>query len=192
MEADFSLRNMGVSTHTPSSFLPANGYSPSKLESTQLRDALPCDQSSSYDTHTLQVPIPPKLFASPIFGMIQPFTNIGSSSYGLYSNNPPSLNGSSPLETILHPQESAEIVGWPSTIAIPSSHALPVVNQDYRQDYSCPQCGKTYDRRSRARDCQYQDLGITPYQCAGYCGDIRWFVQNIQADIYGTAADKYV
>ena len=45
-----------------------------------------------------------------------------------------------------------------------------------RQEFACIQCGITYDRRARARDCQYQDRGETPYQCRGACGDIWWSV----------------
>ena len=48
--------------------------------------------------------------------------------------------------------------------------------RQHRQDFTCIQCGTTYDRRSRARDCQYQDRGETPYQCRGSCGDIWWSV----------------
>ena len=45
-----------------------------------------------------------------------------------------------------------------------------------RYDFTCVQCKRAHDRFSRARDCQYQDLGLTPYLCGGACGDTIWSV----------------
>jgi hypothetical protein len=43
-----------------------------------------------------------------------------------------------------------------------------------RYEFICIHCGTRYDRMGRARDCRNQDLGLTPYQCGGRCGDMEW------------------
>jgi hypothetical protein len=55
-----------------------------------------------------------------------------------------------------------------------ASSGGPVFRRRY--DFTCIQCKRTHDRFSRARDCQYRDLGLAPYVCGGACGNTIWSV----------------
>jgi hypothetical protein len=59
----------------------------------------------------------------------------------------------------------------------------------HRYELTCVQCRRNYDRFSRARDCQYQDLGLTPYLCRGGCGDTKWFASPLQCFCRHTLTD---
>ena len=44
-----------------------------------------------------------------------------------------------------------------------------------RYKHACLNCGRTFDRHSRARDCQNMDLGLTPHRCRGRCNSDAWY-----------------
>jgi hypothetical protein len=52
--------------------------------------------------------------------------------------------------------------------------SFPVGFRQFRYEFPCDFCGKVYDRVNRARDCQYHDQKLTPYQCGGFCGHNMW------------------
>jgi hypothetical protein len=54
---------------------------------------------------------------------------------------------------------------------------LNTVAEDGRPTFTCLQCLKTHDRKTRARDCRNNDLKIKPYKCLGGCGNGNWFVK---------------
>jgi hypothetical protein len=62
-----------------------------------------------------------------------------------------------------------------STITHAQIDAVPSYSEG-RREFSCTKCRRAHDRASRARDCANQDLGLTPYQCRGACGDTNWSV----------------
>jgi hypothetical protein len=63
----------------------------------------------------------------------------------------------------------------PSTITQVQIDPFPAYSQG-RREFKCIKCRRVYDRATRARDCANQDLGLTPYQCKGACGDVNWSV----------------
>ncbi|KIM30370.1 hypothetical protein M408DRAFT_21888 [Serendipita vermifera MAFF 305830] len=57
------------------------------------------------------------------------------------------------------------------------SHIIGVIFSDAREvyvdgvrKYACVKCGNIHDRKFRANDCRYSDLGLKPYLCRGSCG----------------------
>ncbi|KIM21569.1 hypothetical protein M408DRAFT_102625 [Serendipita vermifera MAFF 305830] len=57
------------------------------------------------------------------------------------------------------------------------SHILDIITSDAPEiyvdgvrKYACVKCGTIHDRRLRANDCRYSDLGLKPYLCHGSCG----------------------
>ncbi|KIM25843.1 hypothetical protein M408DRAFT_25956 [Serendipita vermifera MAFF 305830] len=66
-------------------------------------------------------------------------------------------------------QRGSGIIDSPQAPALPLDSGLPTTSQHVRREHPCIQCGKIYDRKTRARDCRLQDFGIMPYQCAGRC-----------------------
>jgi len=67
---------------------------------------------------------------------------------------------------------------YEETSAVAESAQVPAVSShpQGRRVFACSFCRKPYDRISRARDCENQDLGLTPHRCGGGCGNINWFV----------------
>lgn len=50
----------------------------------------------------------------------------------------------------------------------------PPVRRQYK--HRCLECGNTFDRARRARDCANKNLGLTPFACRGRCGKLNWYV----------------
>jgi hypothetical protein len=67
-------------------------------------------------------------------------------------------------------------MGVATFAASPSRVATYTPQLRHRHEFTCALCGSSYDRMTRARDCQYRDLGLRPYQCEGKCGDSSWLV----------------
>jgi hypothetical protein len=64
--------------------------------------------------------------------------------------------------------EDNPVITWPPRTS------FPVEFRKRQYEIVCHYCSKVYDRMTRARDCQYHDCGLTPYQCAGACGYGAW------------------
>jgi hypothetical protein len=73
-----------------------------------------------------------------------------------------------------NPGRAAETLSMVVAARTFASSVGPIPRRRY--DFTCVQCKRTHDRFSRARDCQYQDLGLTPYLCRGACGNALWSV----------------
>ena len=109
----------------------------------------------------------------------------------LYSATIPSIYPESPLHSssppTLLPSPNPRASDYPSTSrqvhdAQTTSSHLP----NTAPKWSCPPCtycGKSHDRFSRARDCEFRHRGVKPYQCGGKCGLASWFVHSMISPI---------
>lgn len=165
---------------------PENSHSLSDLQIAQLCDALLYQQPHVLIPHASQPSMLPDSPSYPITAEVQPFPEAREISSIYNSSLTPTSDGLVFSERYRHPQETLETLDCPANTQS-VSHELLGTNQQTRQKHLCPQCGKVYNRRSRARDCRYQDLGATPYQCEGQCGDIQWYVSN-----YAVRNYKYI
>lgn len=71
-------------------------------------------------------------------------------------------------------QLAPETVNDNPGLTCPPHASFSVEFRKRQYEFVCHYCSRVYDRMSRARDCQYHDRGLNPYQCEGACGHDMW------------------
>jgi hypothetical protein len=100
--------------------------------------------------------------------IVQELSNEVWNVHGIVTLNPwPNLPPGSP-QLAPGTVEDNPGINWPP----PASFSVEFRKRQY--EFVCHYCNKVYDRMARARDCQYHDRKLTPYQCAGACGYSTW------------------
>lgn len=60
----------------------------------------------------------------------------------------------------------------PPDYLIQNSSPMLGIDARYQKNHACEECGKLFDRHTRARDHAYKDRGESPHCCGGECGKI--------------------
>lgn len=77
-----------------------------------------------------------------------------------------------PLTVPIYPQTFEQIPPTSRRLRGPARHSIRPKN------FQCSDCGRSYDRSSRAQTCENNHLGVKKYRCFGRCGELLWYVSS--------------